>query len=297
MGLNTPHSELSLSLYDNPETVNTSTDQIFGACFSSAVGGLTIIEQVAEGLCSNTRRPMMVASNPNAKAAVFFSPRCKSWHCPECANINRRLWTWVAAYGSEQILAAGQPIGFFTVTSHEKLSNDGALRALPSGWAALRKRVQYVVPSVAYLLIPEPTLKGKVHLHGIVSADLSKRWWKDNARACGFGYQADAQRIEHAAAVAVYTAGYIGKQLESGAFGKGFHRVRTSQNWQRPPDPEEYSDWVFETLPPERALQASIGDFKQSGYQTVLADHRSAWTVIASLNSTIEGECHEQEKA
>lgn len=54
---------------------------------------------------------------------------------------------------------------------------------------------------------------------------------KTNARQCGFGFQADVQKITGDGMAAAYVSKYIGKSLGGKPLPPHFRRVRCTQNW------------------------------------------------------------------
>jgi len=73
-------------------------------------------------------------------------------------------------------------------------------------------------------------------MHGLISAGLSTRWLKDNARSCGFGYKAEAEEPLSVQLACYYCLKYITKTLQYGAqWPKSLHRVRTSHKWPKSP--------------------------------------------------------------
>jgi len=250
--------------------------------FPSPQGLDSLVEQVvAVEKCSNPHVPMMQAINHTTKAALYYHPRCKLWSCPQCAETNKSLWTWRAEHGARNLYNAPDGVlSFITVTSHEALSPDGTLAVLPSAWNKLRCRLNRAAPGTQYFMVPEPHKDGRVHLHAIVSCDLPKKWWKDSARSCGFGYQNDVQEVVSVGGVVGYVSKYMGKMLQFTNFQKGFRRVRKSQQWPALPPLAQNEDWTIRQLPVDYALNEAMKFQNMRGYSAALTDSKTAWKVI-----------------
>jgi len=251
---------------------------------SAESGLIHFIEQVAADPCTNPRVPMMRGISQLEQKVVYFRPTCKSWSCPTCARRNRAKWVATAINGVAVLSDRSAKIDFVTVTSHERLGPAETLRVLPHGWDMLRKRLRRAAATVEYMLIPEAHKDGRVHLHGLVSARLPKRWWKDNAREVGMGYQSDVKEVVSVGGVAGYVSKYIGKQMEFTFFGNGFHRVRCSQGFPRLPDHELPAGWTFSVLPRDVSLAQDMVFWQGRGYQVALGDGLSAWGFVDPEN-------------
>lgn len=249
-------------------------------------GGLIYIEQVAKNECENALKiPLRIAVNHSDKKAVFYHPRCKQWSCPTCAAINAALWQYRAIHGVVTLGSKtgqnGENLDFVTLTPHERLSSAGTLAVWPKAWPKLRKRILYETGGFQFLAVPEAHKSGKMHMHMIVTAKLRKKWWKDNARQCGLGYQSDVKEVLNAGGVGGYVAKYLSKQLQNSNFPKGHRHVRTSQGWPKLPPLKEAEGWTFYTLDAKTPLNERTTFYQQSGYAVTLANHITAWDVIS----------------
>lgn len=246
----------------------------------TAKGGLSSIEQMEKSLCVAPRRIYLLGVNLNAGKAVLFKPRCKSWSCPACAEINKRLWTVRVYHGAETLGESGIPINFLTITSHGKLDAAASIRVFPHAWSLLQHRARYATGGFDYVLIPERHKDGRLHVHALETAGLGKRWWKDNAAACGLGYMADETVARSAAGAAYYATKYLSKNLEYTGWPKGFRRVRTSRKWPKLPDMPEIPGWEWRKLKNDEDLAGTIERMKDIGLQVELLDHRAAWEYV-----------------
>jgi len=194
-------------------------------------------------------------------------------------------------HGAGQALEDGRAVSFVTITPHERLSASTTSLVLPHAWDMLRKRMTRTSPNVDYMLVPEPHKSGKLHLHGLfIDAPLKRKWWKDNARACGFGYQADMKEVERVGGVAAYVGKYIGKTLQNSNLPKRFHRVRVSSGFPHLPTAQAGEDWEVTVLQPSQNLQAVIQSWKDLGYGIVLTDSANAWSAFELFGVPTEKE-------
>jgi hypothetical protein len=253
---------------------------------ASETSGLIYIEQLAatDG-CKTPNRPWMVAKNEDTKMAIFFHPTCKLWSCPYCSRINANRWILRGLLGTKTLLANGYSTQFVSITSHERLTPEQSFRVLPLAWPKLYRRYKRAVASddpKAFIAVPERQPKsGKAHAHLIITGGLSKRWWKDNARECGLGYQSDVKDANLGAAG--YIAKYLGKTLEE-KWPKGKRRVNTSRTWPPLPELPVKVGWSFATYPTDSKLSPVLGVLSNNGYTVIGATTASAWSLLDELS-------------
>lgn len=250
----------------------------------SSEAGLSTIEQldaVNDDDCQTPRRPFLRGVNHEQHKAVFFRPRCKMWSCPACAPVNRGLWAVRAYHGAVCLETLTNPINFLTITSHEKLGPVASLAVLPHAWTLLNHRARRAAPEYQYLLVPEPHADGRVHIHAIENSGLGERWWKDNARECGFGFMAEEEELHSAAGAAYYVTKYISKGLGSAAWPKGFRRVRTSRRWPKTPELPNAEGWTFDRLPDSQQLDQAFHRLQGLGYEVRVMGSFEAWEFVA----------------
>lgn len=249
--------------------------------FPSPEGGLILYRVFQQDCCQALNRPMLRAVNQTLGQAVYFRPLCKSWNCPYCAP--RRAWMWQkrAQYGSD-ILTTTNNLDFVTVTSHEKLGAAASLAVLPKAWNKLNRRVKRAAESAEYFAVPEQHKDGRWHLHAIITARLKKKWWKDNARACGLGYQSDVQEVESAGGVGGYVTKYLTKMLQNSNLPNHFRRVRLSHGWPELPQ-KEFGDWEFAKLGELDAVNDEMAYLQKRGFTVVLADGSSSWDWLENM--------------
>jgi len=243
----------------------------------SPEGGLILYRISGRETCQTPRRPLLKAIHSGWQEVVYFHPSCGCYSCPACAENLKFRWSLAAQYGVDELLNRHVPVDFLTVTSHEKLNSAGSRAVLAKAWPVLRKRMQRVAADHEYFLVPEQHKDGRWHIHAIVTANLKKKWWKDNARECGFGYQSDVKEVQSGGGAGAYVSKYIGKTLQSSNLPKHHRRVRLSRGWPRMPKLPPPDGWEFSTLAQDTSLQWDATQYQNAGFQVVIADPRSAW--------------------
>jgi len=279
---------LPLTLSENPAQYN----DIPRASSDAVGGGLDLIEQVAADTCSAPNRPLLQGVNPITKRAALFRPRCGSWSCPSCAEINRKLWAFKAQHGANVLQEQNPdiPLQFVCLTSHEKLSPQASISVLPKAWPKIRKRAGRASGlELVYFAVPERHKSGKLHLHAIVRVDLPERWWKDVPRACGMGYMNDAGELTGATPAALYVSKYLSKTLVEESWPKNHRRVRKSNNWPALPEQTGLSDLVFEIVPKEVSLEVAYMRLIRQGYRVEMRGHARAWEYLENPDAATEG--------
>lgn len=247
----------------------------------AAAGGLKYYEKVADFDCK--KGVWMTAVNEATVTAVVFKSRCKLWSCPHCAKINSDLWIMRAVIGAQNIVDSGGNLVLVTVTAHERHKISRAVEKLPDQWNKLRNRWQRSGPKPEYILIPEVGKRGHFHIHLITDGKRGTRWWKDNARASGFGYSNDESDKDFPAFRAGFYVGkYLAKQLTLNTWKRGFHRVRTSRYWPKVPPLAALPDWRFAAFSVGMDVESVVSSLAAQGYGVALADHKSCWQFIAT---------------
>lgn len=252
----------------------------------SPSGGLIYIEQLdAKSGCQTPRRPWMMASNFLTGQSMFFQPTCKKWSCPSCGEVNARRWVARALVGVDQFIAAGIRVDFVTLTSHEKLSAKASFMVFPHAWEQLRHRYYRAISPDdpgAYFAVPERHKSLKLHTHMITTGGLTKKWWKDNARQCGLGYQSDVQEVA-SLGVGGYVSKYLGKTLAE-RWPKNKRRVNTSRSWPALPDLPQSAGWNFSVYRSDRELKAVCAALLADGFKVYGVTTGNAWALLDALS-------------
>jgi hypothetical protein len=184
-------------------------------------------------VCSNPAAPYLVGFAKVGSRAVVFKGNCDKWECDECSVKKQAQWTARAIIGCQKITSLGTTSRFVTVTTAEWYKNSAeAIAAFPRAWNKLYCRLKRKNPELMYLLTIEFGKKtGHMHAHFLTNATQNERWYKDNARSCGMGFQAKVEDINSDGKAAAYVSKYIGKSLGGHSLPPHFRRVRCSQNW------------------------------------------------------------------
>lgn len=246
--------------------------------FQSPAGGLILIRTSEQNSsCISPAKIVIKAINPVTKQVVYFHPACHQWNCPVCGEKNAYKARLRALTGYETLSATGRKFDFLTLTPHEKLTAAGSIPVMAKAWVKLNRRIKHAAGHHDYFLVPELHQSGKLHFHALVSAQLKKKWWKDNGRACGMGYQNDLQEVNEIGGVGGYLTKYLAKMLQNSNFPKGFRRIRASQSWPALSALNKPEGWNFVTLDKQAILSDEIENYKNTGHTVVMADAGSAW--------------------
>jgi hypothetical protein len=221
-----------------------------------------------------------VGYNAQTLQAVLFRPRCKLWSCPYCAQVNTNLWAVRAYFGAQAYAEGGITISFLTLTSHEKLTPQQAMWVFPRAWKKLSQRARRAADQFSYLMVPEKTKKGVIHVHAIETSCLGTEWWSDNARASGMGYKSDESEVRTSQGSAAYVVKYLSKSLVVEDWPARFRRIRTSRDW--PPLPELVSPvgWEFASIPLSEPLDQVYKRYEARGYDIRILSSALAWALI-----------------
>lgn len=234
--------------------------------------------------CETRGRPYLCGVDCNRHEAIVFQPRCGLWSCPACAETNAELWALRTLNGIKELKSAGHEIYFTTITTHEDLSPEIALKIWPKQWGKLRQRASRAALVFEYLLVPEQHKTKKIHVHLLDTGALPERWWKDNARQCGMGFMATSEQLRNPAQGAKYVTKYLAKQLKDNVWPRGFRRVRTSQHWPKLPTMPD-SNFDFMPVPPDMALNDFVLQLTFAGFDVHLSpDGETAWDFVRSID-------------
>jgi len=184
------------------------------------------------------RAGLLIGWDATAKRALVTWANCDSWGCEDCAKRMAEKWGLRAEMGAREILAKGEVLDFVTITGHEKLTDFAATeRVWRHAWAMLYNALKRQNPQLQYLIVPEKHKSGRMHVHALWNANVSKRWLKNNARKRGLGYECDVDHINREGQAHKYVVKYVGKDLGADVPAH-FRRVRVSQGWADIPKPE-----------------------------------------------------------
>jgi len=249
--------------------------------FQSPEGGLILIRTTQQDrVCPNPDLPFIKGFNSDQKTVMFLKPSCKRWECPVCGEKNAYKARLRAIQGYEHFLEQNRRFDFLTLTPHEKLTARASIPVMASAWNKLNRRIKREAQHSDYFLIPEMHRSGKIHFHALIDAELPRRWWKNNGRECGMGYQNDLQEVHEIGGVGGYLTKYLAKMLQSSNFPSGFRRIRTSQSWPQVPAMERPIGWEFKPLGKNDSRESQATGYQKAGWTVIFADSVAGWNFI-----------------
>jgi len=177
------------------------------------------------------RAGLLIGWDDDKKRALVSRANCDTWKCPECAKRMSETWGLRAVMGARKIQSEGDQLDFITITSHETLKTFEATEFVwRKAWCPLYNAIKRKKPSLEYIAIPEFHKDGRMHVHALWNAGVTKKWLKDNARKRGLGYQCEIRHVDSVGRASQYVSKYIGKSLDF-EYPLRFRRVRCSNNW------------------------------------------------------------------
>lgn len=201
--------------------------------------------------CEASNRVMLWALNKDTGVIFIYRPTCGTWGCNGCRKRLQRYWTLRISKHVSARVSGGEHWQFVTLTSHEKLkSMEATVAVWPNAWNKIYGRMKRTSGGkVQYVLVPEFHQDGRMHAHMLCETYIKKRWWKDNARASGLGYQVEVRDVEgDGASASWYVSKYLGKDMTVENWPKGFRHVRTSQGWPDLPNYHLESELDFDVV-------------------------------------------------
>jgi len=252
--------------------VNPDNSQANAFSPPAPAGGLNFIEQLAARAivrCPNPKSPILRATNQRLKVQHYLKAACGMWSCPVCSTKNAQKWIARILTGVNAHL--DDTWSFVTVTAHEKTRGTTSLVNLRSGWPRLLRRLKRAVDyDVRYVMVYEPHAddENSLHMHMIINVQLGTKWWKDNARSCGMGYQDHEGIVTNAGQAAGYCAKYLLKASDKcDQYEKHMRRINCSRNWEPLPklssDEDEY-EWTHVISVEKMDHQAQV--YRRLGY-------------------------------
>lgn len=222
--------------------------------------------------CPNPGTPIMKGRDKSRGLVMVHKAGCKLWSCPYCSQKRKGYYAVKAWHGVEQYKTDGLPDwSFGTLTVHERWRGlDKSIPSFRENWNKFYTRLRRSTPDFKYALMPEQHADGTLHTHIISTCMLPTRWWKDQGRACGFGYMNENEPLGSSAYAAWYVTKYVGKTLEVGGWPRGFRRVRFNVRWPEPP-PRNDGDWEWGTYLNPKDLRHSLQNDLRDGYRLVNA--------------------------
>jgi len=235
-------------------------------------GGLSFIEHLhAESTknCQNTAGIFVVGVNHVLKKAMVFVPNCKMWSCETCSLRNARKWIARIING---VNILGGNWYMLTLTAHEKMRGTSAsLKNLREGFTKFAERLRRKFGTSQYVKVWEMHKDKSLHLHFLINVNLPKKWTKDNARACGMGYEIDIHKVDNAGMVAGYIAKYT---LKNAAYladmPKNLRRIQCSLGFPKLPKIGGLdNDWTWYRLETSFGVFDMINPVYARGYEII----------------------------
>lgn len=237
---------------------------------------------MTEGLseCPASGTPYLYADTDDSR--YIIKARCKRWNCPYCGKVNAHQHYIRILNGINELSNREQQFSFVTLTSHERnKTTESCLRVWRDAWRKLRERLRRFHESIteyplAFVYTTEYHKDGRLHWHMLVNNQADSRWYKDNARECGLGYQAKSVPVDNAAQATNYVTKYLAKSLSQTDYPKKMRRVNYSQTFPDKPQPDAMYQWEL--------LQAkeSITSVIESGWKKDLSTYLN-WTEITEI--------------
>jgi Replication protein len=238
-------------------------------------GGLSFIEHLhadATQKCPNSDGKFIVGINHRLQKAMVFVPNCKQWSCPVCSLRNAKKWIARVING---INILGGDWYMLTLTSHEKMrGTQASLKNLREGFTKFAERMRRKYGTRQYVKVWELHQDKSLHLHFLIDCNLGKKWTKDNARACGMGYQIEIHKIDNAGMVAGYIAKYTLKNAANlPDMPKNLRRIQCSLKFPKLPKLGGLeSDWLWVRLETEYGVFNTMQKVYERGYEMIGVD-------------------------
>lgn len=233
--------------------------------------------------CQQGRFHLRVWPKQSPGAYQRIAWRCRSWrHRGSCAKARsredfERVWYAVSGYRAEEVVFC-----VFTLKPGDWDSTWEAYEKLRDRWRSLAKALRREFGEMAYVSTVEAQRNGMPHLNVVLAApELAKelrfrswwvkRWLKQHARQCGFGWRCSAEAARSLSKVAGYvvklanTVGELPEGVQRDVVAgslvgevsklsqvpvtapKGFRRLRSSPRFL--PPPRKNPDWTGELVP------------------------------------------------
>lgn len=199
--------------------------------------------------CPNIGTPYLFQDNGNEKTRKIIKARCKLWTCDYCKHVNKYQHYIRILNGCNELQNRGIDISFTTITSHEKLKTLKDCRYVwSSAWNKLRGRARRRCKKLGlheftFVWVPETHRDGRLHFHMLNTGNFSTRWWKDNSRSCGLGYQCKTNRLESTIQGVNYVTKYMSKTMDNDEYPQKMRRVNYSKKFPSQPTANRSTDW------------------------------------------------------
>lgn len=187
--------------------------------------------------CPTRGVPYLIGDDSKNAKRKIFKARCKLWSCPYCAEINKSIHYNRIVSNLHKYMSDGYEFDFVTITCHESwrgwdASSTNWFRNKDKLFARYRREIaRQGNYTPEYVYIPETHSDSSIHIHGLFTGKIRTKWWKDNARASGLGYQCKSIPIKNVAQGVFYCLKYIQKEMGKANPSKGFRRINYSRGF------------------------------------------------------------------
>ena len=142
--------------------------------------GLSFIEQLhamSVQSCEKPNRPYLTGASVENEVLLLVKPTCNMWNCKHCAARNTKRWIARIIHGCNR-METKDGWFMFTVTAHRKWrGTEASLKNLRQGWKKLYNRIRRSFGTNHYVKVWEMHKDGSLHLHGMVDAQIPKKWF------------------------------------------------------------------------------------------------------------------------
>src|SRR3990172_378353 len=205
--------------------------------------------------CQKKNTPTAIGVSADGRFATAVKLGCKMWDCPYCSTMRKFYLSRKAYFGIEHYKEGGVKNWYFgTLTMHENWRGWASIQNYQANWNKFYQRMKRANDGpLYYVILPEHHKDRSLHIHLISTCQNETRWWKDQGRACGFGYKNENEPLGESWRAVSYVLKYVGKSLGVAAWPKHFRRVRFSIHW--PPTPIDDA-WSWSCIPANAAAAA-----------------------------------------
>lgn len=199
--------------------------------------------------CPNQSAPILYADSIEDGSRFIIKARCKLWSCPYCGKVNAHQHWIRILNGLNELQNRGQIISFVTLTSHEKLKTpELCLAVWRNAWRKLRARLQRIHEAssdydMVYVIVTEKHKDGRLHWHMLNNVACKSRWYKDNGRECGLGYQSKSIRLNNAIQGTNYCTKYLTKSIQENDYPRKMRRIVYSESFPDKRVPDKQFSW------------------------------------------------------
>lgn len=212
--------------------------------------------------CPKPNTPTAIGVDEETGELVASKTGCGMWNCPYCSTVRKNYLARKAYLGIGYYQQNGAPNWYFgTITMHENWRGWASVVNYQTNWNKFYQRMRRITHGpLYYCLLPEHHKDGSLHVHLISTCQAKTRWWKDEGRACGFGYKSENEPLGDTARAVLYVTKYVSKSLDEREWPKNFRRVRFSIRW---PEPPQRDNRTWRAVPADLARNVVRFEFEQ----------------------------------